>query len=79
MPKREVKQSSETMEVLFERLKEAFDDFDLRTAEECIEQLQTRALSEEEQSLLEQCRQACEDIDYEVGSEVLEHYLQAHS
>lgn len=79
LPKREVKQSGETMEVLFERLKEAFDDFDLRTAEECIEQLQTRGLSEEEQSLLEQCRQACEDIDYEVGSEVLEYYLQAHS
>lgn len=79
LPKREVKQSGETMEGLLERLKEAFDDFDLRTAEECIGQLQTRTLSEEEQQLLEQCRQACEDIDYEVGSELLEHYLQAHS
>lgn len=79
LPKREVKQSDETVEVLLERLKEAFDDFDLRTAEECIEQLQTRTLSEEEQALVEQCRQACEDIDYEVGSERLERYLQTHS
>lgn len=76
LPKREVKQSGETVEVLLERLKDAFDDFDLRTAEECIEQLQTRTLSEEEQLLVEQCEKACEDIDYEVGSELLERYLQ---
>ena len=76
LPKREVKQSGETVEVLLERLKDAFDDFDLRTAEECIEQLQTRTLSEEEQTLIEQCEKACEDIDYEVGSELLERYLQ---
>ncbi len=75
LPKREVKQSGETVAMLFARLKEAFDDFDLRAAEECVEQLQTRELSEEEQSLVEQCRQACEDIDYEVGSELLERYL----
>ena len=76
LPKREVKQSKESVEELFVRLKEAFDDFDLRAAEECIEQLQARTLSAEEQALAEKCRQACDDIDYEVGSELLEHFLQ---
>ena len=75
LPKREVKQSGETVEVLLKHLKEAFDDFDLRTAEACVEQLQTRSLSKEEETLVEQCRQACEEIDYEVGSELLERYL----
>ena len=78
LPKREVKHSEETVEVLLERLKEAFDDFDLRRAQECVEQLQTRKLSTEEQELVEQCKQACEDIDYEVGSELLSRYLQEH-
>lgn len=76
LPKREIKQSGETIEMLLKRLKEAFDDFDLRAAEACVEQLATRELSAEEQTLVEQCKQACDDIDYEVGSELLEHYLQ---
>ncbi len=75
LPKREIKQSRETVTELFEKLKVAFDDFDLRGAETCIEQLQTRKLSVEEQKLVEQCAAACDDIDYEVGSELLEKYL----
>jgi len=75
LPKREVKQSKETVAELFANLKAAFDDFDLRAAETCVEQLQTRELAAEEQLLLEQCARACEDIDYEAGSELLEKYL----
>lgn len=75
LPKREVKQSDEGVEDLLERLRNAFDDFDLMTAETCIEQLLTRELSEKEQHLVEQCKQACDDIEYDVGSELLEAYL----
>lgn len=75
LPKREVKQSGERLEILFEKLKQAFDDFDLRAAEECVAQLQTRTLSEEEQLLVEKCRLACQEIEYEEGSELLEQYL----
>jgi len=74
LPKREVKQSKETVDELFVKLKAAFDDFDLRAAEGCVAQLQTRELSAEEQALAEQCAQACEDIDYEAGSELLKKY-----
>ncbi len=77
LPKREVKQSSEGIEELLERLKTAFDDFDLMTAEECIEQLLTRDLPEAASRLVNQCKQACEDIDYDVGSELLEEYLNS--
>ena len=75
LPKREVKQSDESVGSLLERLKTAFDDFDLMTAEDCIEQLFSRKLPEKEQQLVQQCKQACEDIDYDVGSELLETYL----
>lgn len=75
LPKREVEQSKETVAELLGSLKVAFDDFDLRAAEACIEQLQTRDLSAEEQALVEKCARACDDIDYEVGSELLEKYL----
>ena len=57
------------------KLKEAFDEFDLKGAESCVEQLLAGELSERERELVEQCRQACEDIDYEVGSELLEKFL----
>ena len=77
LPKREVKQSGESVGNLLERLKTAFDDFDLMTAESCIEQLLARELSEKEQHLVQQCKQACEDIDYDVGSELLEVYLSS--
>jgi len=75
LPKREVKQSKETVDELLANLKAAFDDFDLRAAEGCVAQLQTRELTAEEQKLVEQCAQACEDIDYEAGSELLEKYM----
>ena len=78
LPKREVKQSDEGIEELLERLKTAFDDFDLMTAENCIEQLLARELSEAESSLIKQCKQACEDIDYDMGSELLDEYLCGH-
>jgi len=77
LPKREVKQSEETIDTLFENLKQAFDDFDLRAAEACVAQLQTRTLSKEEQLLVEKCRLACEEIEYEEGSELLEQYLNS--
>ena len=77
LPKREVKQSDESVGNLLERLKTAFDDFDLMTAESCIEQLLSRELPEKEQQLVQQCKQACEDIDYDVGSELLEVYLSS--
>lgn len=78
LPKREVKQSDESVGNLLERLKTAFDDFDLMTAESCIEQLLSRKLSEKEQHLVQQCKQACEEIDYDVGSELLEVYLSGY-
>lgn len=78
LPKRKVTQTDETVEELLEQLKAAFDDFDLMTAEKCVEQLNARDLSEEEQQLAKQLKQACEDIDYEVGSELLENYLKNH-
>lgn len=77
LPKREVQQSEESIEKLLERLKNAFDDFDLMTAESCIEQLLTRELSEKEQHLVQQCKHACEDIEYDMGSELLEVYLNS--
>jgi len=77
LPKREVQQSDETIEELFIDLKQAFDDFDLHAAEECVAQLQTRTLSEEEKALVEKCRMACKEIEYEEGSELLEQYLNS--
>jgi len=77
LPKREVKQSDETIETLFGKLKQAFDDFDLRAAEVSVAQLQTRVLSQDQKILVEKCRQACEDIEYEEGSELLEQYLNS--
>ena len=76
LPKRVVEQTGESVEKLFKRLWTAFDDFDLKTAEECVEQLKARELSADETELVKQLEQACEDIDYEVGSEILEHYFQ---
>ncbi len=76
LPEPEVEETGETKEDLWNRLKEAFDDFDLKTAEECVRQLKMRQLSKQEEALLEQAEEACEEIDYEAGSSVLEDYLE---
>jgi len=75
LPKREIHYNGEPVRELLLKLKEAFDEFDLKGAESCVEQLLAGELSERERELVEQCRQACEDIDYEVGSELLEKFL----
>ncbi|MBR5126957.1 MAG: response regulator [Roseburia sp.] len=78
LPKREVKQSDEEIDELLEQLKVAFDDFDLMTAERCMEQLLSRELSGEESQLISKCKQACDDIDYDMGSALLDEYLGGH-
>lgn len=75
LPEKEVVQTGEDIEELLKRLWEAFDAFDLKTAEQCVEQLKVRELSEVEQKLVEQLEYACEEIDYEEGCRILEEYL----
>ncbi len=77
LPKPKVEVSDDSKEELFSRLKEAFDEFDLKNVKQCIEQLKNRELDEEEQELVAQLEEACEDIDYEVGSSILETRLNS--
>lgn len=77
LPEKKVEKSEDAIDELLERLWEAFDAFDLKNAEWCVEQLKVRELSEEEQILVEKLAAACDDIDYEEGCRLLEEYKKA--
>lgn len=74
LPEKEVQKTDEDVEALLKRLWEAFDAFDLKAAEQCIEQLKVRELTEKEASLVEKLAEACEEIDYEEGCHLIESY-----
>lgn len=77
LPEKEVAKTDETVETLLKKLWEAFDAFDLKTAESCIEQLKVRELSQDESALVEKLEAACDDIDYEEGCRILEAYEES--
>ena len=77
LPEKEVEKTEEEVEMLLERLWEAFDAFDLKTSEQCIEQLKVRELSPEETTLVTKLEEACDDIDYEEGARLIEEYKNA--
>ena len=74
LPEKEVEKTDEDVETLLKRLWEAFDGFDLKASEQCIEQLQVRELTIEEAALVEKLAAACDDIDYEEGCRLIEEY-----
>lgn len=74
LPEKEVEKTDEDVEALLKRLWEAFDAFDLKASEQCIEQLQMRELTTEETALVEKLAAACDDIDYEEGCRLIEEY-----
>lgn len=77
LPEKEVEKTSEDVETLLKRLWNAFDAFDLKTSEKCIEQLQVRELTTEEAELVKKLEKACDDIDYEEGCRLIEYYRAA--
>ena len=74
LPEKEVEKTDEDVEALLKRLWEAFDAFDLKASEQCIEQLKVRELTAEEAVLVEKLAEACDDIDYEEGCRLIESY-----
>ena len=74
LPEKKVERTEEKIDTLLERLWEAFDAFDLKSAEACVEQLKLRELSGSEQELVEKLAAACDEIDYEEGCRLLEEY-----
>lgn len=76
LPEKQVEKTKDSVEELLKRLWEAFDDFDLKAAEQCVEQLKVRDLSDTERVLVEKLAAACDDIDYEEGCRILEEYEQ---
>ena len=74
LPEKEVEKTDEDVEALLKRLWEAFDAFDLKASEQCIEQLKVCELTAEETVLVEKLAEACDDIDYEEGCRLIESY-----
>lgn len=74
LPEKEVEKTDEGVEMLLKRLWEAFDAFDLKASEQCIEQLKVRELTVEEAALVEKLEEACNDIDYDEGCRLIEEY-----
>ena len=75
LPQMEIQVSDETIEELFIRLKEAFDEYDLKGIQDGLEQLKQRQLDGKQHDLYLKLAEACDDIDYELGSSILEAYV----
>lgn len=59
------------VDILFARLKEGFDSYQINKIEKNIYALERAVLTEEETQLLDRAKEAYDELDYEAGSELL--------